>query len=652
MPSNACSFPSGIIGLPLRLLAREVYDKVSAQVGEDRVALVTGEEKRIPSAPSYWVCTVESMPMAHAVDFVAVDEIQLAAHVERGHVFTDRLLHARGERETWFLGSDTIRGLIAQLVPTAQLESHPRLSTLSFSGSTGLSKLKPRSAIVAFSMSEVYALAERVRAVKGGTAVVLGALSPRARNAQVAMFQSGEVDYLVATDAIGMGLNLDLQHVAFAGVDKFDGHEMRRLELAELGQIAGRAGRFLHHGSFGTIAPLELPAQAAAAIAAQQFAPLTQVRWRAHALDFSSLEALSASLRERPQRGVLVAVKQADDFAVLQWLAAKAEVRARTRDASEVKRLWDVCGIPDFRKLLLDSHPVLLLEIFLALSTHGRLRSEWLRARVNRLGGDATDVDTLMARLAALRTWAYVANKAGWLDEAEAWQAEMRAREDQLSDQLHEALVARFVLRENKRASARRHQRAANLRRTAPVVDPAHPFAALSSMREKLAAQSAGVPEAEVLARLADAAHEAFAVDALGRITIEAGTRVVAQLVRGHTRLLPNVRVVELDIGAGARTRLERRLTAFARDWVARWMHPIASLLASDSPRVRALAFALEQRLDSVPADPTFKLTARDREILREHGVVVGRDTIFCRSLSDAPALTAKAALSAAFARS
>ena len=643
-------FPSGIIGLPLRLLAREVYDKVSAQVGEDRVALITGEEKRVPRAPAYWVCTVESMPMAHAADFVAVDEIQLAAHPERGHVFTDRLLHARGRSETWFLGSDTMRGLIQQLVPTAHIESHPRLSTLSFSGVTGLSGLKPRSAIVAFSMSDVYALAERVRAVKGGTAVVLGALSPRARNAQVAMFQSGEVDYLVATDAIGMGLNLDLQHVAFAALDKFDGHEMRRLELGELGQIAGRAGRWLHNGSFGTLAPVDLPPFAAAAITSHQFPSLTHVRWRAHDLDFTSLESLTASLRERPQRPMLVPVKQADDFDALQWLAAKTEVRERMRGAHDVQMLWDVCGIPDFRKLLLDSHPSMLFDIFMELATHDwKLRDEWLAARVNALGGDAADVDTLTARLAGLRTWAYVANKSGWLADAQVWQAEMRGREDKLSDQLHEALVARFVVRENKRASARKHQRAvAATHKAAKVVDPAHPFAGLRSLRDQLAAQNEGVPEPDVLARLADAPHECFAVEISGRITAEyeGETRIVGRLVRGSSLLLPNVRLADLEAGAGVRARLERRLIAFARDWVSRLMAPVSKLLESDSVRVRSLAFALEQRLGSVPVDNIdIQLTARDREILRAHEVVLGRVSIYCRSLIEPAALVARAAL-------
>ncbi|MEZ4382829.1 MAG: helicase-related protein [Nannocystaceae bacterium] len=290
---------TGMIGLPLRLLAREVYDRVSARVGEGTVALVTGEEKRVPARPRYWVCTVESMPVDRPVDFLAVDEIQLAAHRQRGHVFTDRLLRARGRVETWVLGAWTIAPLLRELLPDARIDSRPRFSELRHVGESKLSSLPPRTAVVAFTAERVYELAERLRRRRGGAAVVLGALSPRTRNAQVAMYQAGEVDYLVATDAIGMGLNMDVDHVAFAGLDKFDGREHRPLERDELAQIAGRAGRFQRDGTFGTIEEVgPLPPPVAAAIERHSFAPLPRLVWRSADLDFRSIDALIASLRQ------------------------------------------------------------------------------------------------------------------------------------------------------------------------------------------------------------------------------------------------------------------------------------------------------------------------------------------------------------------
>ena len=307
---------SGMIGLPLRLLAREVYDRVSARLGEGRVALVTGEEKRIPARPQYWVSTVEAMPIDREVDFVAVDEVQLMTHQQRGHVFTDRILHARGRKETWFLGSHTATALVQQLLPTAELTRHPRLSKLRAGQRTGLGGLPPRTAVIAFSAQEVYELADRLRRRRGGTAVVLGALSPRTRNAQVAMYQAGEVDFIVATDAIGMGLNMDVDHVAFASLHKFDGRRRRALAADEIAQIAGRAGRHLRNGTFGTVTPARMPPEIVDAVEMHAFPQQRRAVWRNSDLDVSSLDALEASLRRRPPRRCLVRIEHADDTAV------------------------------------------------------------------------------------------------------------------------------------------------------------------------------------------------------------------------------------------------------------------------------------------------------------------------------------------------
>ncbi|MCW5834412.1 MAG: helicase, partial [Labilithrix sp.] len=437
---------SGMIGLPLRLLAREVYDRLTARVGESRVALVTGEEQRIPRRPSYWVATVEAMPVEREVDFLAVDEVQLAAHAQRGHVFTSRLLSARGRLETWFLGADTMRDALRELVPTARHVEHPRLSRLSYAGAAPLARLPPRSAVVAFSMPHVYELAERLRRRRGGAAVVLGALSPRTRNAQVAMFQAGEVDCLVATDAIGMGLNLDVDHVAFAAARKFDGRDVREVDDAELGQIAGRAGRWIHDGTFGAVTPLELPAGAVHAIETHTFPRVRRVQWRSDDLDFSSVAALRASLAAPPARGIFRHAAGAEDAACLAQLAGRADVAARAGTRDGARLLWDVCTVPDFRRLLLEVHVDFLAELFAELADRGRLRDAWLERHVGELErGAPSDVEELVARIAAVRTWTYVANRRAWLDAPDAWQARARELEDRLSDALHERLVLRFV---------------------------------------------------------------------------------------------------------------------------------------------------------------------------------------------------------------
>jgi hypothetical protein len=442
--------PTGMIGLPLRLLAREIYDRVTGIVGEAAVALVTGEEKRIPKRPAYWVCTTEAMPLDRTVDFLAVDEIQLAAHRDRGHVFTQRLLSARGRQETWFLGADTMGRVIETLVPTAERLRFRRLSRLRYAEPRSLRSLPPRSAVVAFSAEQVYELAERLRRLQGGVAVVLGALSPRTRNAQVAMYQAGEVDHLVATDAIGMGLNLDIDHVAFAGLRKFDGRESRFLSTEELAQIAGRAGRHVNDGTFGTLKDAgELAFPVIEAIEGHRFRPVERLVWRNDDLDFGSVEALLDSLRAPPGHPALSRVEHADDFEALSELARDPAVRARLGDPAAVALLWEVCQIPDFRKLLLHQHARLLREIFLQLTgrPEGRLDPAWLDRQIRRVDSLSGGIDALTARLSAVRTWTYVSHRAGWLDDPTHWQGRTRALEDALGDALHERLVERFVER-------------------------------------------------------------------------------------------------------------------------------------------------------------------------------------------------------------
>ncbi|MGH6912796.1 MAG: helicase-related protein, partial [Geminicoccales bacterium] len=452
---------SGMIGFPLRLLARENYDRIAAAKGARSVALITGEEKIVPPSPRWFVCTVESMPLDVQVDFLAVDEIQLCADAERGHIFTDRLLHERGREETMFLGSDTVRALIQQLVPGVAVETRHRLSTLRYAGPRKLSRLPRRSAIVAFSVDEVYALAELTRRQRGGTAVVLGALSPRTRNAQVAMYQAGEVDYMVATDAIGMGLNMDIDHVAFAGLRKFDGRRPRPLSRAEIGQIAGRAGRHMNDGTFGTTNDMPpLDEETVDAVESHRFDVVGRLYWRNRDLDMASATALLKSLDRPPPRPELIRARDGEDQLVLSRLVQDAEIFARTTNPAAVRLLWDVCQIPDFRKVMPDHHAMLLKRVFLALTDGpdrtGRLSADWVARQIDRLDVTTGDIDALTNRIAHIRTWTYISHRADWIGEAAHWQERARDIEDRLSDALHERLTQRFVDRRHALSERRR----------------------------------------------------------------------------------------------------------------------------------------------------------------------------------------------------
>ncbi len=661
--------PTGMMGLPLRLLAREVYDKVSARVGEAKVALVTGEERRTPARPSYWICTVEAMPTRRDVDFVAIDEVQLAAHDQRGHVFTSRILHARGRRETWLLGADTMRGVLRELVPTAKHEEHPRLSRLTHAGATPLSRLPPRSAVVAFSTPHVYEMADRIRARKGGAAVVLGALSPRTRNAQVAMFQAGEVDWLVATDAIGMGLNLDVEHVAFAALRKFDGRDVRDVEDAELGQIAGRAGRWIQDGTFGTVTPLEIPFGVVHAIESHAFPRITRVRWRNDDLDFSSVRALKASLSEVSRRGVFRHVRDADDQQALIRLSEREAIENAATTEERVRLLWEVCSVPDFRKLLFEAHVDFLEELYLEIVRHGRARDEWVERRVRELEDRQGDVETLIARIASTRIWTYVANRDAWLDAPEDWRARTRALEDELSDALHERLVLRFVDAKKAKPTPRARPRppASSKRAIDEALDSEtshargdanHPFAKLAAMRDQLTstephppslARSDGWLEAAV-----EAPHAALELRENGQILFVPSGRVVASIVSGTSIGRPDVRLLVEDTGAGLRRQLQRRMQAFARDVVGELLGDLPDLArATSSPSIRGLVHRLEQGLGTVlereVEDVLGALTDEERAEVERAGLRLGAGVVYLPRGLSSGALAARTALTTAF---
>ena len=438
---------SGMIGFPLRLLARENYDRIVAQKGVSQVALITGEERIAPPGARYFVCTVESMPLDRPVSFLAVDEVQMAADPERGHFFTDRILHARGMNETMLLGADTIRPVLNRLLPNIDVVARPRFSKLTYVGPKKATRLPARSAVVGFSANEIYAIAELIRRQRGGTAIVMGAMSPRTRNAQVAMFQSGEVDYLVATDAIGMGLNMDVNHVWFASLRKYDGRAARPLRAVELAQIAGRAGRHMNDGTFGTTIDVGgLDPEVVEAIENHHFDPLRELQWRNTELDFRSVPALIATLNRTVPHPALQRVREQDDQMALVALSQHSEFLPRLHTQSRVRLLWEVCQVPDFRKTMTEEHTTLLAQLFQHLTQGGeRLPEDWIDGHVKKLERFDGDIDTLMARIAHVRTWTYISNRSDWTQRALHWQERARAIEDKLSDVLHQRLTQRFV---------------------------------------------------------------------------------------------------------------------------------------------------------------------------------------------------------------
>ena len=644
---------SGVIGLPLRLLAREVYNRAVERVGADAVALVTGEEKIKPPNPRFWVATVEAMPRDLDVAFLAVDEIQLAADFERGHVFTDRMLHRRGREETLVLGAATMRPIVERLLPGASIVSRPRLSQLSFSGEKKLTRLPRRSAIVAFSTDEVYAIAELIRRQRGGAAVVLGALSPRTRNAQVALYQAGEVDYLVATDAIGMGLNLDVDHIAFASDRKFDGYQFRKLSPAELAQIAGRAGRATRDGTFGTTGrcpPFET--ELAQALESHTFEPVKIVQWRNTDLDFSSIGALQATLAAAPTENTLTRAPVAEDILVLDHAARDDGVRAMTRTRADVERLWEVCQVPDYRKIAPATHAELAVTLYGFLVRDGAIPTDWFAKQVALADRTDGDIDTLSNRIAHIRTWTFAANRPDWLADPEHWQDVARAVEDKLSDALHERLTERFIDRRTSVLMRRLRENAQlepEMSKTGEVVVEGHtigrldgfvflPDASSGGSEAKAlqnAAQKALASEIATRAmRLAEAPDEQFVLAADG--TVRWTGAAVGKLVAGEEVLRPRVRIVADEYLSGApREAVEARLDRWVKAHIEKLLGPLFELSAAAdiSGIARGVAFQLAEALGVLErqrvADEVKGLEQPERATLRKYGVRFGAYHIY-----------------------
>jgi ATP-dependent RNA helicase SUPV3L1/SUV3 len=659
---------SGVIGLPLRLLAREVYNKMAARAGSEAVALITGEEKIKPKNPRYWVSTVEAMPRDLDVSFLAVDEVQIAADLERGHVFTDRILHRRGRDETLLLGAATMRPIIERLLPGASIVTRPRLSQLEFAGDRKITRQPRRTAIVAFSADEVYAIAELIRRQHGGAAVVLGSLSPRTRNAQVAMFQNGDVDYLVATDAVGMGLNLDVDHVAFASDRKYDGYQFRRLNPAEFAQIAGRAGRATRNGTFGTTgrcAPFE--PELVNALQNHTFDSVKMLQWRNSKLDFSSLGSLQVSLALPPGHEVLTRAPIAEDLRVLDHAARDGEVRDMAHGATAVERLWDACQIPDYRKIAPAAHAELVTTLYGFLMKKGRIPDAWFAAQVDQADRVTGDIDTLSGRIAQIRTWTFVANRPDWLSDPEHWQGITREVENKLSDALHERLTERFVDRRTSVLMRRLRENSVlntEIGKTGEVIVEGHAIGRLDgftfapdaaeagSDAKALQAAAQQVLAGEIDARaakLSAAPDDQFVLTSDG--TIRWTGDAVAKLVAADDALHPRIRIISDERLSGApREAVQARLDLWLKTHIEKLLGPLFGLSKAEDITgiARGIAFQLVEALgvlERAKISAEMKdLDQASRATLRKYGVRFGAYHIYFPGLLK-PAARALASL-------
>jgi len=648
---------SGMIGFPLRLLARENYDKVVKMRGRGAVALITGEEKIIPPKPRYYICTVESMPLDLPVAFLAVDEIQLAADADRGHIFTHRLLHARGGVETMFLGAETIKPLIRKLVPGCQFVTRPRFSKLLYTGSKKLTRLPRRCAVVAFSVSEVYGIAELIRRHRGGAAVVMGALSPRTRNAQVSLYQNGDVDYMIATDAIGMGLNMDVDHVAFASMTKFDGRAPRPLNAPEVAQIAGRAGRHMNDGTFGVTADTpDIDPDIINRVEAHEFSPLNAIFWRNANLRFTSVEGLLGSLKQPPPSPSLMRPPPADDQLVLEFLAKESAVRDQASHPERVRLLWEVAQVPDFRKVGPEMHARFMAQVFQHLTTHeNQLPNDWIAGHVDKLDRADGDIHALMDRIAAVRIWTYLAHRGDWMHDAVNWQERTRQVEDRLSDALHEKLTKQFV--DSRTAHLVKRLRSDDLM-TADISDKGmvevdgHRLGRLEGLNFR--AERTGLRTADravmnaanaALRPLIEGRVEALCADADTAFVLDDAARIVwhdepiATLIAGADAIAPQIEVIADErLEPSERQRVEAKLRDWLKRHIAQVLAPLVKAREADVPAaLRGIIFQIAENFGAVRREPVAvqlaSLKDEDRKTLARLGVRFGLAHVFMPAL-------------------
>ena len=651
---------SGMIGLPLRLLAREVYDKIVALKGTGEVALITGEERIVPPHPRFYVCTVEAMPVDIPVAFLAIDEIQLCSDPERGHIFTDRLINARGIEETMLLGAETMRAAIRRMAPSAHFLNRPRFSDLTYTGSKKLTRLPRRSAIVAFSSHEVYELADLVRAQRGGAAVILGALSPRTRNAQVEIYQSGDADFLIATDAIGMGINMDVDHVAFATLEKFDGAMQRPLRPDEIGQIAGRAGRYMNDGTFGSSADARaLELEVAEQVESHRYEPIRVLQWRNSALVFSSVTALLETLEAPPPTRGLTRARIASDHWTLRTLAQDDTIQNTVNSFSEVKLLWEACQLPDFHKLTADEHTKLVGQIFSFLLRDGALPDDWLARQIKRLDIVEGDVDTLSGRLAQIRTWTYATHRPRWTTDPAHWQELTRSVEDRLSDALHEKLIQRFIDRRTSllmRSLRDEKYLGLDVDDSGAVMIGHEYIGKLEGFRFSPDPRAVGIHgrtlraaalpglESELASRahaLIDAQNDDIHLSQHGQLWWRGAP--VAKLERGTIPITPTVQIIADELLKDPlRSLVATRIEHWVEHYIGIVLEPLVSLRRAAEARAddkqfalsglsRGLAFQLVENLGQLnsPARAQQHETSEAMKILGRFGVTAGRYKLF-----------------------
>ncbi|WP_234187727.1 helicase-related protein [Shinella sp. NM-101] len=648
---------TGIIGLPLRLLAREVYTRLVEKVGQHNVALVTGEEKITPHMARFSVCTVEAMPRETRASFVAIDEVQLAGDLERGHIFTDRVLHLRGRDETLLLGAATMKPILEQLLPGIHVVERPRLSQLFYSGSKKITRLPQRTAIVAFSADEVYAIAELIRRQRGGAAVVLGALSPRTRNAQVALYQEGDVEYLVATDAIGMGLNLDVDHVAFAQDRKFDGYQFRNLNPAELAQIAGRAGRHMRDGTFGVTGRVDpFDDELVQRIETHHFDPVRVLQWRTPRFDYASLQSLRQSLDAPPPIGGLTRALPAVDQQALEHLSRYPDIRELATTPERVEKLWEACALPDYRRIAPAQHADLISTLYADLVKRGTVNEDFMADQVRRADRTDGEIDTLSARIAQIRTWTYVSNRPGWLADPTHWQEKTREIEDRLSDALHERLTKRFVDRRTSVLMKRLRENAmleAEISVNGDVFVEGHHVGQLAGFRFTLVAGTEG-PDAKAVQAAAQKAlalefeARAARLHAAGNADLALGSDgtvrwlgdPVARLAASDHVMRPRVILLsDEQLTGNARDHVAARVERFVNHHIATVLKPLDDLSRAEDLQglAKGLAFQLVENLGVLfrrdVADDVKALDQDARASMRKHGIRFGAYHIFMPAL-------------------
>jgi ATP-dependent RNA helicase SUPV3L1/SUV3 len=648
----------GMIGLPLRLLAREIYERVRARAGDHAVALITGEEKIIPAQPRYWVCTVEAMPPDIDVPFLAIDEVQLANDLERGHIFTDRILHRRGSAETLLLGAGTMRGILERMLPRTTFISRPRLSKLTYAGQRKLTRLPRRSAIVAFTAEMVYTVAELIRRQQGGAAVVMGALSPRTRNAQVALYQSGEVDYIVATDAIGMGLNMDVDHVAFAATRKFDGFQFRNLTPGELGQVAGRAGRHLNDGTFGVSGEAEpFEQETVERLENHNFDSVRVLQWRNRDLDFRSLDTLRKSLGDMPRLEGLTRAQNAPDVDALEAVSRDESVHRLVASPVDVQRAWDACQIPDYRNISPGEHAHLVGKVIGYLQTgKGHIPEDWFSQQLSYCENLEGGIDALSTRISHVRTWTFIANRANWLEAPYYWQGRAKEIEDRLSDVLHERLTHRFIDRKTSvlmRRLAKKEDLMSSVEDDGVISVEGEAVGKISGLsfvpdpsiagHETRVLKAAAVQAlaAEIAARAKSLSSTADTELKLSRLgNIEWQGHAVGRLSLADARYKPRADVISDDVlNPADRDMVRERLQKFADRHLGSLLEPLLKLEESDGLEgtVRGVAYRLAENFGVLPredvAEEVKQLSQEERAKLRGHGVRFGAFNLFLPAL-------------------